>query len=147
MRTRSLLLPLLLVSSFAAAGNLECNRETRPEEVPSTYRCVYHNGNLAQAYTALRANRSANLDLRLNFPHLPNRLPVRNFKYSGQEQDGVDENGKRRLYPVEISIKHPAPGSAVIEYSHQNHDTFYSHKTQFQRKGRNVEITITVISS
>ena len=57
MRIRSLILALLLVSPFAAAGNLECNRETPLEYVPTTYRCVYHNGSLAQAYAALSTSR------------------------------------------------------------------------------------------
>ena len=56
MRIRSLILTLLLAAPFAAAGNLECNRETPLEYVPTTYRCVYHNGSLAQAYAAMRTN-------------------------------------------------------------------------------------------
>ena len=63
MRIRSLILPLLLAAPFAAAGNLECNRETPLEYVPTTYRCVYHNGSLAQAYAAMRTNLHPPLQL------------------------------------------------------------------------------------
>ena len=62
MRIRSLILTLLLVSPFAAAGNLECNQVK--QGMPTIYRCIYH-GNLAQAYAALRANRSEDDALRL----------------------------------------------------------------------------------
>ena len=83
MRIRSLILTLLLAAPFAAAGNLECNRETPLEYVPTTYRCVYHNGSLAQAYAAMRTNRFEDGRLRLDFPGMPRRLPANNFQYRG----------------------------------------------------------------
>ena len=44
-----------------------------------------------------------------------------------------DGDGKNEAYPVELSVKHPSPDIAIVEYSRE---------TSFQRKGRRVEITI-----
>lgn len=44
-----------------------------------------------------------------------------------------DSGGKSETYPVELSVKHPSPDIAIVEYTRE---------TLFQRKGRNVDITI-----
>ena len=56
------------------------------------------------------------------------KLPYR----SKRLYDG-DSDGKSETYPVELSVKHPSPNIAIVEYTRE---------TLFQRKGRSVEITI-----
>ena len=56
------------------------------------------------------------------------KLPYR----SKRLYDG-DSDGKSETYPVELSVKHPSPNIATVEYNRE---------TLFQRKGRSVEITI-----
>ena len=60
MKPQTLLLSLLIATPFAAAGNLECNPQPVQQGVPTVYRCTYHNGSLAQAYAAMRANQNEN---------------------------------------------------------------------------------------
>ncbi|MBH5328587.1 hypothetical protein H9Q10_02735 [Eikenella sp. S3360] len=140
MRSQLLLLSLLIAAPFAAAGNLECNQVE--EGVPAIYRCVYHNGSLAQAYAALRANRSEDEALRLDHPHLPHTLPDRSFHHRSQDVFDYDGDGKTESYPVELSVKRPSPDRVVVQYEHDSPASPYSRETLFQRKGRNVEITI-----
>ena len=139
MRIRSLLLPLLIVSPFAAAGNLECNQVK--QGMPTIYRCIYH-GNLAQAYAALRANRSEDDALRLDHPHLPNTLPARNFTHRSQNQYDYDGDGKNESYPVELTLRHQGANRVLVKYMQDSPASPYSRETLFLRKGRNVEITI-----
>ena len=44
-----------------------------------------------------------------------------------------DSDGKSETYPVELSVKHPSPNIAIVEYTRE---------TLFQRKGHSVKITI-----
>ena len=142
MRIRSLLLPLLLVSPFAAAGNLECSPQPVQQGVPTVYRCTYHNGSLAQAYAALRANQNETSALRLDHPHLPNTLPTRNFTHRSQDQYDYDNDGKNESYPVVLTLRHQGANRVLIKYMHDSPSSPYSRETLFLRKGRSVEITI-----
>ena len=139
MRTRSLILSLLLATPFATAGNLECNQVQ--EGMPTIYRCIYH-GNLAQAYTALSTSRSDDRILRFNFPHMPRRLPARNFTYRSHNLYDEDGDGKNEIYPLELTIRHQGSNLVQIDYMESNPGSIYSRKTLLQRKGRNVEIII-----
>lgn len=139
MRTRSLILSLLLATPFATAGNLECNQVQ--EGMPTIYRCIYH-GNLAQAYTALSTSRSENRILRFNFPHMPRQLPARNFTYRSHNLYDEDGDGKNEIYPLELTIRHQGSNLVQIDYMESNPGSIYSRKTLLQRKGRNVEIII-----
>ena len=139
MRTRSLILSLLLATPFATAGNLECNQVQ--EGMPTIYRCIYH-GNLAQAYTALSSSRSENRILRFNFPHMPRQLPARNFTYRSHNLYDEDGDGKNEIYPLELTIRHQGSNLVQIDYMESNPGSIYSRKTLLQRKGRNVEIII-----
>ena len=56
-----------------------------------------------------------------NLPHRNKRL------YDG------DSGGKSETYPVELSVKHPSPNIAIVEYTRE---------TLFQHKDRSVDITI-----
>lgn len=143
---KPLLLGLLLAAPFAAAGNLECNPVPIEEGVPTVYRCVYHNGSLAQAYTAMRAHRSENNVLRLDHPHLPRTLPARSFTHRSQESFDTDGDGKNEIYPIELTVRHPKPDRVLVDYLHDG-PVPYSRNTLFRRKGRNIEITITSFSS
>jgi hypothetical protein len=140
MRIRSLLLPLLLTAPFAAAGNLKCDQLN--EGVPAMYICWYYNGSLAQAYAAMRANRSEDDPLRLDHPHLPRTLPTRNFKHISYERTDYDGDGKDESYPIELSVRRLAPDIAIVEYYYSGPATVYSRETLFQRRGPHVEITI-----
>ena len=139
MRTRSLILSLLLATPFAAAGNLECNQVQ--EGMPTIYRCIYH-GNLAQAYTALSTSRSDDRILRFNFPHMPRQLPARNFTYRSHNLYDEDGDGKNEIYPLELTIRHQGSNRVQIDYMESNPGSIYSRKTLLRRKGRNVEIII-----
>ena len=142
MRTQPLLLALLIAAPFAAAGNLECKPQPVKQGVPTVYRCTYHNGSLAQAYAALRANRSEDDALRLDHPHLPNTLPARNFTHRSQNQYDYDGDGKNESYPVELTLRHQGANRVLVKYMQDSPASPYSRETLFLRKGRNVEITI-----
>ena len=142
MRTRSLILSLLLATPFAAAGNLECNQ--MKQGMPTIYRCIYH-GNLAQAYAALSTSRSEDRILRFNFPHhphLPPALPTRNFSRHGKDLIDYDGDGKNEIYPLELTIRHQGSNRVQIDYMESNPGSIYGRKTLLRRKGRNVEIII-----
>ena len=148
MRIRSLILPLLLVSPFAAAGNLECNRETPLEYVPTTYRCVYHNGSLSQAYAAMRTNRFEDGRLRFDFPGMPRRLPANNFQYRGNVRFDLHGNGRSERYLAQTSIKYSSPDSVMIKYLYEDrNNSIYTHEALFQRKGSDVEITSELVAA
>ena len=136
MRTRSLILSLLLATPFAAAGNLECNQ--MKQGMPTIYRCIYH-GNLAQAYAALSTSRSEDRILRFNFPR---RLPARNFTYRSHNLYDEDGDGKNEIYPLELTIRHQGSNRVQIDYMESNPGSIYGRKTLLRRKGRNVEIII-----
>ena len=63
----------------------------------------------------------ADVQAACNLPHRSKRL------------DDGDSDGKSETYPVELSVKHPSPNIAIVEYTRE---------TLFQRKGHSVEITI-----
>ncbi|OAM31216.1 MULTISPECIES: hypothetical protein [Eikenella] len=142
MKPRTLLLSLLIAAPFAAAGNLECNPEPVKQGVPTVYRCVYHNGSLAQAYAALRTNQNETRALMLDHPSLPHTLPARSFTRRVQLRD---HNGSDN-YPAEISLRRQGQNRVLVKYSDQAEVTPYSRGTLFRRQGRNVEITITEIA-
>ena len=142
MRTQPLLLALLIAAPFAAAGNLECNPQPVRQGVPTVYRCTYHNGNLAQAYAALRANQNENRALHLDHPRLPNTLPARSLT----RRITLRDPGGSNAYPAEISLHRQGQSRVLVKYSDQAEVTPYSRSTLFQRKGHDVEITITEIA-
>lgn len=55
-------------------------------------------------------------------------LPHRNKRLYDDDSDGKSET-----YPVELSVKHPSPNIAIVEYTRE---------TLFQHKDRSVDITI-----
>ena len=142
MKPQTLLLSLLIAAPFAAAGNLECNPQPVQQGVPTVYRCTYHNGSLAQAYAALRANQNETSALRLDHPHLPHTLPTRNFTHRSQDQYDYDNDGKNESYPVVLTLRHQGANRVLVKYMHDSPASPYSRETLFLRKGRNVEITI-----
>lgn len=147
MRTQPLLLSLLIAAPFAAAGNLECNPQPVKQGVPTVYRCTYHNGSLAQAYAALRANRSEDDALRLDHPHLPNTLPTRTFTRNSQAHFDYDGDGQNEVYPIKLVINRPGPNRVLVRFFQDSPATPYTRATLFERKGRNVEITISEFAS
>ena len=147
MRTQPLLLALLIAAPFAAAGNLECNPQPVKQGVPTVYRCTYHNGSLAQAYAALRANRSEDDALRLDHPHLPNTLPTRTFTRNSQAHFDYDGDGQNEVYPIKLVINRPGPNRVLVRFFQDSPATPYTRATLFERKGRNVEITISEFAS
>ena len=147
MRTQPLLLALLIAAPFAAAGNLECNPQPVKQGVPTVYRCTYHNGSLAQAYAALRANRSEDDALRLDHPHLPNTLPTRTFTRNSQAHFDYDGDGQNEAYPIKLVINRPGPNRVLVRFFQDSPATPYTRATLFERKGRNVEITISEFAS
>ena len=147
MRTQPLLLALLIAAPFAAAGNLECNPQPVQQGVPTVYRCTYHNGSLAQAYAALRANRSEDDALRLDHPHLPNTLPARPFTRNSQAHFDFDGDGQNEAYPIKLVINLPRPNRVLVRFFQDSPATPYTRATLFERKGRNVEITISEFAS
>lgn len=58
---------------------------------------------------------------------------ARNFIRRNKRLYDGDSGGKSETYPVELSVKHPSPNIAIVEYTRE---------TLFQRKGHSVEITI-----
>ena len=58
---------------------------------------------------------------------------ARNFIRRNKRLYDGDSDGKSETYPVELSVKHPSPNIAIVEYTRE---------TLFQRKGRSVEISI-----
>ncbi len=147
MRTQPLLLALLIAAPFAAADNLECNPQPVKQGVPTVYRCTYHNGSLAQAYAALRANRSEDDALRLDHPHLPNTLPTRTFTRNSQAHFDYDGDGQNEVYPIKLVINRPGPNRVLVRFFQDSPATPYTRATLFERKGRNVEITISEFAS
>ena len=81
----------------------------------------------------MRANHSEDNALRLNHPHLPRTLPACNLIHRSKRLYDGDSDGKSETYLVELSVKHPSPNIAIVEYSRE---------TSFQHKGCDVEITI-----
>ena len=142
MKPQTLLLSLLIATPFSAAGNLECNPQPVQQGVPTVYRCTYHNGNLAQAYTALSTSCSDDCILRFNFPHMPRQLPARNFTYCSHNLYDEDGDGKNEIYPLELTIRHQGSNRVQIDYMESNPGSIYGRKTLLRRKGRNVEIII-----
>ena len=58
---------------------------------------------------------------------------ARNFIRRNKRLYDGDSDGKSETYLVELSVKHPSPNIAIVEYSRE---------TSFQHKGCDVEITI-----
>lgn len=58
---------------------------------------------------------------------------ARNFIRRNKRLYDGDSDGKSETYPVELSVKHPSPNIAIVEYTCE---------TSFQHKGCDVEITI-----
>ena len=56
-----------------------------------------------------------------------------NLPYRSKRLYDDDSDGKSETYPVELSVKHPSPDIAIVEYARE---------TLFQRKGCDVKITI-----
>ena len=56
-----------------------------------------------------------------------------NLPYRSKRLYDGDSDGKSETYPVELSVKHPSPDIAIVEYTRE---------TSFQHKGCDVEITI-----
>ena len=147
MKPQTLLLSLLIAAPFAAAGNLECNPQPVQQGVPTVYRCTYHNGNLAQAYTAMRSNQNENHILQLDHPHLPRTLPTRTFTRNSQAHFDYDGDGQNEAYPIKLVINRPGPNRVLVRFFQDSPATPYTRATLFERKGRNVEITISEFAS
>ena len=116
MKPQTLLLSLLIAAPFAAAGNLECNPQPVQQGVPTVYRCTYHNGSLAQAYTAMRANQNENHILQFDHPHLPRTLPTRTFTRNSQAHFDYDGDGQNEAYPIKLVINRPGPNRVLVRF-------------------------------
>ena len=143
MKSQILLLALGLAAPLAAAGTLECDPRPVQEGVPAIYHCIYRNGTLAQAYAAMRDNPGETRAPMLDLPQLPHTLPARCFTRHVQLRD---EDSNAETYPAEISLRRLGKDRVMIQYADQAETTPYSRSTLLQRKGRDIEITITEIA-
>ena len=91
-------------------------------EMPAVAHAPRFGAHSAAVYNdEIETSHFANVQAACNLPHRSKRL------YDG------DSGGKSETYPAELSVKHPSPDIAIVEYTRE---------TLFQCKVRNVEITI-----
>ena len=96
-----------------------------------------------RAYAAMRDNPGETRAPMLNLPQLPHTLPARGFTRHVQLRD---EDSNAGTYPAEISLRRLGKDRVMIQYADQVETTPYSRSTLLQRKGRDIEITITEIA-
>lgn len=91
-------------------------------EMPAVAHAPRFGAHLAAVYNdEIETSHFADVQAAYNLPHRSKRL------YDD------DSDGKSETCPVELSVKHPSPDIAIVEYTRE---------TSFQHKGRRVEITI-----